>query len=346
MDTKPISVGIAGLGRSGWCIHAESLSEFPDKYRVTAVFDQDPARLKEAAERFSCNTYSEYEGFLADESVELVIVATPSHLHAPHTIAALKAGHHVLCEKPMAVSLEEADQMIKTARSCGRILTIFQNRRYDPDFLKVKEVIESGKIGRVLLIRMVQHFFQRRNDWQTLKQYGGGIVNNWGAHSLDQAMLLIGEEEPEVLCQLAHTVSAGDAEDHAKITLKTPSGLIVDVEMSSCAAFSQENWFVIGTCGGIRGTSKELTIKWFDPATLPALEVDPRPPEDRSYGKPEDIPWQREVWRAEESRSLGWKKIYLDLYRTIREGAPLVITPESVRRHIALIARCKQLCPV
>ncbi len=346
MSTKPIGVGIAGLGRSGWGIHAKSISKLPDLYKVVAVFDQEPARLKEAAEEFSCRTYTEYEEFLSDPEMELVIVATPSHLHAPHTISALKAGHHVLCEKPMAVATEEADRMIETAKVCGRVLTVFQNRRYDPDFQKVKEVIESGRIGKVLLIRIAQHFFQRRNDWQTLKEYGGGILNNWGAHLLDQAMLLLGEEDPEVLCQLAHTVSAGDAEDHAKITLKASRGLVVDLELSSCAAFSQDNWFVIGTCGGIRGSTGELTIKWFAPNSLPAVQVDRRPPQERDYGKPEEIPWQTEVWHAADSQYPGWEQIYFDLHRTIREGAPLVITPESARRYIALIARCKQLCPV
>ena len=346
MSTKPIGTGIVGLGRSGWDIHAKSISKIPDLYKIVAVLDQEPARLKQAAGEFSCRTYTEYEGFLSDPGIELVIVATPSHLHAPHTISALKAGRHVLCEKPLAVSTEEADRMIETAKACGHILTVFQNRRYDPDFQKVREIIESGRIGKVLIVRIAQHFFQRRNDWQALKEYGGGILNNWGAHLLDQAMLLVGEEEPEFMCQLAHTVSAGDAEDHAKITLKAPSGLVVDVELSSCAAFSQDGWFVIGTCGGIKGSGRELTIKWFDPNTLPAVQVDRRPPQDRSYGKPQEIPWQTEVCRAAESEYPGQEQIYIDLHRTIREGTPLVITPESARRYIALIARAKQLSPI
>lgn len=345
-ENVPINVGIAGLGRSGWGIHANLLAKLPDYYKVVAVFDQAQPRLEEAAARFGCRTYTDYEEFLKDPSVELVTVATPSYLHSAHVIAALETGHNVLCEKPMARNTREADEMIATARKSGRVFTVFQNRRYDPDFLKVKETIESGKLGKILLIKSMRHYFQRRSDWQTLKEFGGGILNNWGAHLLDQALLLLGPQEPEVLCQLEHTVSAGDAEDYAKVVLKSKGGLVFDVELVGCAAFSQENWFVVGTSGGIQGTTQELKIKWFDPAALPAITADPNAPPDRSYGKSENIPWQSETWRAIDTPSDGGRRIYIELYRTIKEGGPLAITPESVRRQIALIEKCKTLSPV
>jgi len=346
MDTDAIGVGIAGLGRSGWDIHAALLAELPEHYRVAAALDQEASRREEAAERFGCNTYPDCDAFLADPGVELVVVATPSFLHARHSIAALEAGRHVLCEKPMATSLAQADEMTARARSCGRILAVFQNRRYDPAFIKVQEVAQSGILGRILVIRMASHSFSRRRDWQTLTECGGGIVNNSGAHALDGALLLIGDEEPEVTCQLAHTVTAGDAEDHAVIVLKCPSGLLVQVEMSSCAALGQDNWFVIGTCGAIQGSDSELTIKWFDPSAVSAVEADKRPPADRKYGQPEEIPWQSETWEADGQYLASWQQVYLDLYRTIREGAAFPITIESVRRQIALISRCKELSPV
>ena len=346
MPENVSGVGIVGLGRSGWDIHAHLLAQVTDRYKVTAACDLEEGRLQEARERFGCNTYGDHGDLLADPAVELVVVATPSYLHAPHSVAALKSGHHVLCEKPMATSVEEADEMIEAARASGCVLCVFQNRRYDQDFCKIRDMIQSGLLGRVLLVRMASHFFQRRRDWQTLVEFGGGIVNNAGAHFLDQALLLIGDEEPQVTCQLAHTVSAGDAEDHAVIVLKCPSGMMVEVELSSCAAFSQDHWFVVGTCGGVKGSTQELSIQWFDPGALPPIEADRRPPVDRKYGHPEDIPWQTETWKTDEAPVPRWTQLYVGLHDAITKGDPPPVTPESVRRQIALIARCKELSPL
>ncbi len=100
--------------------------------------------------------------------MKLLIVALSSHLRCASTIEALEAGKDLVCEKPMAANLAEADKMIEAAKKSGRILTVFQNRCYSPDFLKVREVIESGKLGRIVMIKMAFHGFSRRWDWQTL----------------------------------------------------------------------------------------------------------------------------------------------------------------------------------
>ena len=211
----PIKVGIAGLGRSGWDIHAEALADLADQFSIIAVCDPDFTRQTEARERFGCRTYSEYADLVADCEIELMVVATPSQLHVNNTIAALRAGKHVLVEKPMGKNLAEVDQMIAVAQETGQILTVNQNYRYAADFQKVKEIIESGVLGRILQIRMAIHQFQRRWDWQTLKKYGGGILNNHGAHLVDWAMLLIDDPEPEVFCHMESTpLYAGDADIH------------------------------------------------------------------------------------------------------------------------------------
>jgi len=156
-----VKVGISGLGRSGWNIHANALSKCPNLYKIVAVVDALEERRREAVNRFGCRAYSDFEQLIEDDEVELVVVATPSYLHASQTIEALKAGKNVVCEKPMATSLAEADAMIEAAEKSGRILTIFQNMRYAPDFLKVREVVKSGILGRriglpVLHLRLVE----------------------------------------------------------------------------------------------------------------------------------------------------------------------------------------------
>jgi predicted dehydrogenase len=139
--TGIIRVGIAGLGRAGWGLHAHTLAAMPDRYRVAAVCDAEPARRAEAEARLGCRAYADLDGLLADGDIDLAVVAMPSHLHADAAVRAMRAGKHVLVEKPFATSLADADRMLGVARATGRLLTGGQNQRYAPDFLKVREVI-------------------------------------------------------------------------------------------------------------------------------------------------------------------------------------------------------------
>jgi len=341
----PVRVGIAGLGRSGWSIHAKNLATLGEKFRIAAVTDPDAARMQEAAARFQCRTYSDLDDLLGDREVELVTVATPSHLHAEHAIRALRAGKNVVCEKPMATSAAAADAMIEAARKAGRLLTIFQNRRYSPDFMKVREIIQTGKLGRIVMIRIACHGFGRRWDWQTLKEFGGGSLNNTGPHFLDQALQLFGDAEPQVFCHLERTLTSGDAEDHCKVILHAPGSPMIDLEITSACAYGQDTWLVMGTSGGLTGNYRTLRWKYVDFSKLPPRPVDRRPMPDRSYNS-EPLPWQEETWEVPNDLAPAEVRYYLDLYETLRHGAPLVVTPESIRRQIALLEKCHQLSPV
>ena len=342
----PIRVGIAGLGRSGWGIHANAFAHLPDHYRVVAVCDPDPQRRDEAQNRFDCLAYAGYADLAADEAVELLVVATPSHLHADDAIMALRAGKHVIVEKPMAHNLAGVEAMMAVATETGRILTVNQNRRYSVDFLKVKEVIESGVLGEIVQIRINVNRFARRWDWQTLKQYGGGDLNNTGAHFVDMALLLIDDPEPEVFCHMRTTpLYAGDAESHIKIILKPQAGPLIDLEITNTCAYPQERWLVMGTQGTLTGGAREMRWKYFDPAEAPPLVLDTAPTPDRSYNR-EVLPWKEETIELVHDGAGDVRRLYRDLYAAIRQGAPLAVTPESVRRQVAVLERCRAQSPV
>lgn len=337
-----IRVGILGLGRSGWDIHARLIDPLTDQYEIVAVVDRIPDRRSEAADRWGCQAYAETEALLADESVELVIVALPSHLHASAAIDALAAGKHVVCEKPMAASLADADDMVAASQAADSVLSIFQNRRYNPDFVKIREIIDSGVLGRIVQIRLTESKFGRRWDWQTQKKFGGGTLNNTGPHHLDMALQLFGPKEPEILVHLDRTLTLGDADDHVKLVLRADGQPTIDIEVSSACAYPGETWNIMGTQGGLAGTTKNLQWKFFDPDKLPLRELDFAPTPDRGYNR-DEIPWQERSWTVEESDGLGYTGYYLDLYETIRNGAPLVITPESARRVVWLQEECHRI---
>ncbi len=342
----PIRVGIAGLGRAGWGIHAEYLAPLAGRFRIVAVSDPNEGRQREAQARFGCRAYSGFGDLVGDREVELMVVASPSHLHEEQSIAAMRAGMHVLVEKPMAESLAGADRMIAVARETGRVLTVNHNYRNMPGFLKLKEVLGSGRLGRIVMIRNAWHGFSRRWDWQTLREYGGGMLNNYGSHAVDRALQLMGEVEPAVFCHMERTpLWAGDAESHVKIILQAQGSPMIDIELTSACCYPQDDWLVMGTQGGLTGTLKRLRWKYFDPGALPPRPLSREPTPDRSYNH-EDLPWQEETWEAPDEDYWGYRKIWFDIYATLREGKPLAITPESVRREIAILEQCRRLSPV
>ncbi|HIT73951.1 MAG TPA: Gfo/Idh/MocA family oxidoreductase [Candidatus Avipropionibacterium avicola] len=341
MATDKISVGILGLGRSGWGIHAKGLEDLPEQFTVAAVADPMPERQQEAREKFGCETYDTPEQLIAESDVELVTIATPSHTHAALAQQALAAGKHVVVEKPMAGSVAEIDELIAASEKSGTIITAFQNQRLDPSFLAVKDVFDSGRIGEPVLIRRTVHRFQRRNDWQTLRGHGGGELPNTALHFLDQLLTLVPVEMPvELLADLRQLNSAGDAEDHVKLTIRPESGPVLDLESSMVVAAPQESWFVVGTKGTISGTPGELTVKWTDLDALPDLEANPNTPEGRAYGNGETYEWQTETIDvpSPNQRTQGY---YSKLYDTIRNGAELFVTPASVRRVAEVVDRAR-----
>ena len=344
---EPVRVGISGLGRSGWGIHANVLPHLGEKFRVTAVCDPDPARQEEAIDRFDCLAYSTIDEIVADGAVELLVVATPSQLHVSDAAAAMRAGKHVMVEKPMAPTLAGVDEMIAVAEETGMLLTVNQNYRYHADFLKVREVVDSGVLGRIVQMRITGNGFRRRWDWQTLKRYGGGDLNNKGAHSIDWAIHFFNDPHPEIFCQMETTpLFAGDAESHVKLVIKPNDGPVIDVEMSNCCAYPQDAWLVMGTQGTlVSADRREVRWKYFDPAEAPPLVLDTEPTADRSYNS-EILPWQEESFAPEFSFLKGMNALYSDIFDAIRTGRPPTISAGSVRRQVEILERCREISPV
>jgi predicted dehydrogenase len=214
-------------------------------------------------------------------------------------------------------------------------------------------VIESGKLGRIILIKIQDHSFKRRWDWQTLKKFGGGELKNMGPHYIDQALQLLGSNEPEIFCDLQKTLTLGDAEDHVKIVLKHPDCPVIDIEITNACAYPMKKWSIMGTQGGLMGNTSSIRWKYFDMKSLPHRKVDENPTPDRSFNR-EEISWKEEVWHKSKRSPLiskifrnesdpredGSFNYYEELHRTLCEDAPLAITPESVRRVMWVIEKC------
>lgn len=345
---RVIRVGVIGQGRSGYSIHCAYLKTDP-RYRIAVVCDRLEERRRAAAEEFGCEVCADWRDLLQRPDLELIVNASFSHHHVPLTKALLEAGRNVVCEKPLARRVAEVDELIRAAGDSGALFTIFQQSRYAPYFRQVREVIESGVLGRIVLIKIAFNGFARRWDWQTLQEYNGGNLLNTGPHPLDQALQLFGPGMPRVHCLMDRANTFGDAEDFVKVILSGAGHPTIDLEISSCDAYPADTYQVQGTRGGLTGTQRELRWRWFDEAAAPAQQLLREPLPQQAYCR-EELPWQEASWTAPPKTSDLFQTMsaayYNDLYATLREGAPLAIDPAQVRRQIAVIEECHRQAPL
>ena len=195
----------SGLGRDPrmaryfeYASHASVLAAHP-AFDWQGVVDPNPTALDDARNNWSvAHCDPDLDRVAADVRPEIAVLATPPGNRAD-IISRLPDLKAVLVEKPLASSAAEVDGLIKTAAAKGRVLAPFQNRRYEPVFRKVQQVIDSGVLGRIVQIRMAVHAFARRWDWQTLKKFNGGSLTNTGPHFIDQALQLFGDATPDLI---------------------------------------------------------------------------------------------------------------------------------------------------
>lgn len=376
--TQPISVGIVGLGRSGWGIHAKAIAAMnadagtAGRYTIAGAFDTDIPRLHDSARELRCRAHTSLDSLLGDAAVELVVVASPNRFHFSHALAALQAGKHVLCEKPFTTSTAEVDQLIAASEKAGRVLQPFQQRRFEPDFVKIRAILAAGTLGDIVCIRICWHSFKRRWDWQTMSSLSAGELLNNGPHPIDHALWLFDGSDgadpalplPHIWAERRRTLCTGDGEDHVKIILSgpnpsTPAKPTIDIEISSAVAYGQDRWLISGTRGGLRGNAESLEWKHVDFSALPPRPLSPaaefeQSTPDRSYNG-ESLPWVTGSWKLAGSAGGGAGAppavqpvidLYCGLYGAIRLGEPQEITPQSVRRRVAVIEQCVKLAPV
>jgi predicted dehydrogenase len=208
--------------------------------------------------------------------------------------------------------------------------------------MKVREILQSGKLGCILLIRIAWHRFRRRWDWQTLKEFGGGNLNNEGAHLVDMGLLLLNDAEPRVLAYMGKTdLSSGDAENHVKIVLHAPGYPVVDLEMTDNCAYPQSTWIVMGSQGGLVGTRSHLEWKYIDFHELDARPNSREPTPDRTYNS-EQLKWHNESCDFDEDGcAVSMLRLYEDLYRAIRITGKSSISLESLRKQVKVIEECR-----
>jgi len=236
MAGEQIKVGLIGCGNIGAGGHLPAYAHIPEA-ELVAVCDAVEELAHAAAERSGATAYTDYRQLLEQEDVEMVDICVPTYLHAQAAIAAIKAGKHVLCEKPIAHTLEAADAMIEAAQANGAKLMIGQVRRFDHRYASIKAQIDAGKVGRPVFIRRAERQFLPfpPDAWQWDPKRGGGVILDIGVHATDLFRWFLDEDAVEVYA-VAKSVREAAREagsfDHAMITCKFDGGGVGFAEAS------------------------------------------------------------------------------------------------------------------
>ena len=337
MSSK-IRFGVAGLGRIGWAFHCAKLGNHPD-CELAAVADTDESRRTEAVEKYGCKAFADFNEMLSSGEVDAVAIATPTHLHEAMATAAFAQGLHVILEKPMAPTYDAAARIAAAAEKAGRKLTIYQPHRLNAYFQHIKKIIDSGCIGRIFNIQRTSFSFARRNDWQSLKKYGGGMLNNYGAHFMDQLLQITGYDIERIFCSLQLVATLGDADDVVKISYITKQGVVADLLICQATIAKPYEFFVLGTHGSIEKIGNNLRVRSFDPATLAEKCVDGSlASADRKY--PTDTPQiQEELIPIDTTLQID---LYADFAKAIRTGCTPYVPPKETLALMKILATCRE----
>lgn len=250
---KKIRVGIIGCGSIAKHRHLPEYAR-NEQVEIVAVCDIVENRVNEFATQYEAKAYTNYEELLADPNVDAVSVCTPNYLHAPVSIAALNAGKHVLCEKPMATSRVEAEKMIEAAKNSSKKLMIAHNQRFVPSHQKARQLIEKGEVGKIYSFRTAFGHggpegwsADGKDSWFFKKEEAFiGAMGDLGVHKTDLLRFILGEEFVEVGAFIETSAKEkATVDDTAVCVLKTESGIIGTLAASWSYVSKEDNSTII-----------------------------------------------------------------------------------------------------
>ena len=309
--------------------HATAIERMPDA-RLVAVCRSDSARAEETATQFGVPCLTDYTMLLARDDVDAVCICTPSGLHAEQTIAAARAGKHVLVEKPIALTLADADAMIAACEQAGVRLGVALQRRTEPEFQRVQAAIAAGELGRIVLGNISMPYLRLQSyydsaDWRgTWALDGGGALMNQGIHLVDLLLWLIGDAT-EVRATAATLTHAIEVEDCVTATLRFANGALGGITATTAAAPGFPHRVEIyGDRGGVQ-IEGEQVVRWDGGGAHAAIIQNQAPIAAGAGSSPTGI------------GAVGHTRLIGDFVAAIRAGRDPLAPGREGRRSLALV---------
>lgn len=238
-----VLIGFGGMGKQ----HVKLLAT-QDRLQLSGVYDIDEAKQQEAAS-LGHRVYQSYEEVLADEAVELVLIATPNHVHKELAIRAMQHHKHVICEKPVALHAQELEEILQVQQDTGMTFVVHQNRRWDEDFRVMKQLYDDHTLGEIY--NMEARIYGSRGipgDWRKEKRYGGGMLLDWGVHLIDRLLWMCKEPIRKLYCEESY-LQQEDCDDGFKLLITFESGKKALLEVATCNYIYMPKWYLCGTTG-------------------------------------------------------------------------------------------------
>lgn len=333
----PVTTALASFGMSGLVFHGPLLSTNKGFHLSTILERKKNESIKYHPEAKIVRTFQE---ICDNDQIELVVINTPDQTHYDLTKLALKHGKHVVVEKPFTLQYEQALELIDLAKLNGLVLSVFQNRRWDGDFMTVQQVIANDLLGR--LVSFESHFDRYRNyiqgnTWKEDASTGTGTLYNLGSHMIDQALVLFGKPD-WVFADVRNMRTAGKIDDSFDIWMAYP-----DVKVKVCGSYLVREPGPRYTLHGTEGSF----LKWGIDPQEEALKAGKLP------GLPEWGEEPEEEWGLLHTRIEGkdyrgryhtvpgdYTQFYDNLYLAIRHNEPLAVKPEESALGIKIIEAC------
>ncbi|MDR3343211.1 MAG: Gfo/Idh/MocA family oxidoreductase [Treponema sp.] len=234
-----IKFGIIGHGFMGHT-HEKMLTRL-EGIQLTAIADIDPKQLEDV--QSGIKRYTNPSELINDPDVQVVLIAANNNQHHKLVIEAARAGKDVLCEKPIAMSLADLDDMEKECQAHNVRFTVHHQRRFDPDFRTVKVVYDSGSLGNIYMVKTGLYGFNgNMHDWHIFKKEGGGMLYDWGVHLIDQMLWMIGGKLKTVYADVRNVINE-EVDDYFKILLRFENGIMAEIELGTYYLADKEKWF-------------------------------------------------------------------------------------------------------
>jgi len=334
---NPITTALLSYGMSGKVFHAPLLAAHAG-FDLSAIVER---KSSTAAERYpAVRSVRSVESILNDRAIELVIVNTPNETHYDFTTRVLESGKHAVVEKPFSVTTKEADKLIALSHKVGKVLTVFQNRRWDGDFLTVKKIIDAKLLGEVVEFELHYDRFRNYiepNSWKEIDAPGTGILYNLGSHMLDQVLVLFGMPL-EVDARLGVQRPGGKVQDFYDIRLQYERFHVI-VKSSYLVREPGPRYSIHGTEGSFVKYGLDPQEQTLTDGITPGgagWGVEPK----TSWGKLNSTVKGVHVEGSVETLNGNYLSFYDSVYNSVREGGSPAVKAEESRDVIKLIEAC------
>lgn len=333
-----LNVGIVGLGRIGWDQHCLTLNTHK-QYNLVATCDPVVERGQEAESTLGVVAYTDYSEFLKHAGLDVVVIASPTHLHKEQSVLAMKHGMHVMLEKPMAVNIAEARSIVRASEKYQRTLTVYQPHRFSPSRAIVEKLLKRRDLGRPYQISMNWHRYVRRNDWQAMIKFGGGMLGNYGAHTLDFMLSLTGYDIDQLFAHMDRIASLGDAEDLVSIKYRTRQGMIGEINVNQGSLAQPPLLEMYFTKGYVSSDGRDFTVTSIKGKLAPKKLITDLASAGRKYPR-DHIPTQVEIIKSTDEMSTDF---YKNFAQAVHKGKPLTVPPEHTLEVMRMMQRIRKL---